>query len=64
MLAAHRGEIVVSLIEPGMRVVNPAHPEWGVGQVQSVIGSRVTVNFENLGKVLINATLVDLEILD
>lgn len=54
----------MSLIEPGMRVVNPAHPEWGVGQVQSVIGSRVTVNFENLGKVLINATLVDLEILD
>jgi hypothetical protein len=64
MLAAVAGDRAVTLIEPGMRVTNPAHPEWGVGQVQSVIGHRVTVNFENIGKVLINAALVDLEILD
>ncbi|MBL6454787.1 DUF3553 domain-containing protein [Belnapia sp. T6] len=44
-----------------MRVVHPAKPDWGIGQVQSVIGDRVTVNFEHAGKVLINAALVTLE---
>jgi len=52
-----------SLIEPGQWVRHPQHPEWGDGQVQSAIGARVTVNFENQGKVLINAALVDLDIL-
>ena len=53
-----------SLIEPGMRVRHPDRPDWGEGQVQSVIGERITVNFENAGKLLINAALVDLEIVD
>ena len=53
-----------SLIEPGMRVRHPDRPDWGEGQVQSVIGDRITVNFENAGKLLINAALVELEILD
>jgi transcription elongation factor GreA-like protein len=53
-----------SLIEPGMRVRHPDRPDWGVGQVQSVIGDRITVNFENAGKVLVNAALIALEILD
>ena len=52
------------LIEPGMRVRHPDRPDWGEGQVQSVIGDRITVNFENAGKLLINAALVDLEIVD
>ncbi len=51
-----------SLVEPGHWVLHPDHPEWGLGQVQSAIGARVTVNFEHRGKVLINAALVDLEI--
>jgi hypothetical protein len=55
---------VPSLIEPGMRVRHPDRPDWGEGQVQSVIGERITVNFENAGKLLINAALVDLEIVD
>jgi hypothetical protein len=42
-------------LAPGMFVRNPAAPEWGVGQVQSVIGHRVTVNFEHAGKRLITA---------
>ena len=50
--------------EPGQRVRHPGRPEWGVGQVQSVVGARVTVNFEHAGKVLINAAAVTLEILD
>lgn len=52
------------LIEPGQRVRHPDQPDWGVGQVQSVIGERVTVNFEHRGKVLVNAAVVALEILD
>lgn len=55
---------MTSLIEPGMRVRLPAQPDWGIGQVQSVIGDRVTVNFENAGKVLINAARVFLEIIE
>lgn len=50
----------MALIEPGMRVRHPTEPDWGLGQVQSVAGDRVTVNFEHVGKVLINARLVDL----
>lgn len=53
-----------SLLEPGMRVRHPGQPDWGIGQIQSVIGDRVTVNFENAGKVLINAAVVTLEPLD
>ncbi len=53
-----------ALFEPGRFVRHPAQPEWGEGQVQSVIGDRVTVNFENAGKVLINASVVALELLD
>lgn len=39
-------------LEPGMLVVNPAQPDWGLGQVQSRIGARITVNFEHAGKVV------------
>ena len=52
-----------SLIQPGQFVRNPQRPDWGVGQVQSAIQERVTVNFENAGKVLINARVVSLEVL-
>jgi hypothetical protein len=36
--------------EPGDFVRHPDRPDWGLGQVQSVIGERVTANFENAGK--------------
>ena len=49
---------------PGARVRHPDCPEWGIGQVQSVIGDRVTVNFENQGKVVINAAVVELEVVE
>lgn len=51
-------------IEPGMRVRHPARPDWGDGQVQSVAGNRITVNFEHAGKVLINAAVVELDVLE
>ena len=38
---------------PGVLVRNPAAPQWGLGEVQSAIGDRVTVNFEHAGKLLI-----------
>ncbi len=52
------------LLVPGALVRHPACPEWGIGQVQSVIGDRVTVNFENQGKVVINAAVVELEVVE
>ncbi len=52
-----------STIEPGQWVRHPDRPEWGEGQVQSAIGPRITVNFEHQGKVLINAALVELDVL-
>jgi FKBP-type peptidyl-prolyl cis-trans isomerase 2 len=58
------GAAMPSHIEPGMRVRHPDRPDWGDGQVQSVIGDRVTVNFPEAGKVLINAAVVDLTILE
>jgi len=53
---------LAGLLEPGMLVRHPQMPEWGVGQVQSNIGGRVTVNFENEGKVVIDASFVALEL--
>ena len=47
---------------PGAYVRHPQHPEWGLGQVQSAIGTRVTVNFENAGKQLINTAVISLTV--
>jgi hypothetical protein len=52
------------LLVPGAMVRHPTQPDWGLGQVQSVIGERVTVNFEDAGKVLINAAVIELEIVE
>ena len=62
MTGPHRS--LGSLIEPGQRVRHPGRPDWGIGQVQSVVGDRITVNFEHAGKVLVNAAVVALDILD
>lgn len=51
-----------SPIEPGQFVRHPHRPDWGLGQVQSVIGDRITVNFEEAGKVLVNAKVVALDV--
>ena len=50
-------------LEPGARVRLPAAPDWGIGQVQSVIGRRITVNFEHAGKQVIDGSRVELELL-
>ena len=47
--------------EPGDKVVNPANKDWGIGQVQSIIKEKVTVNFENVGKKVINIQNIELK---
>jgi len=49
-----------NLFEPGTYVMLPAAPDWGLGQVQSVIGARVTVNFEDAGKQTIDGDKISL----
>ncbi|WP_226621225.1 DUF3553 domain-containing protein [Alloyangia pacifica] len=49
-----------ALLEPGMLVQHPDKPEWGIGQVQSNIGGRVTVNFREQGKVVLDGERVTL----
>jgi FKBP-type peptidyl-prolyl cis-trans isomerase 2 len=55
---------MIEELVPGMRVRHPDQPDWGIGQVQSAIGHRVTVNFEHAGKVLINSEKVTLTIVE
>lgn len=47
-------------LEPGTLVRHPTKHDWGLGQVQSVIGARITVNFEHAGKVVIDGTRIEL----
>jgi len=45
---------------PGTFVRHPTEQGWGLGQVQSVDRHRITVNFENAGKRLINSAVITL----
>ena len=47
--------------EPGDKVINPLAKEWGVGQIQSIIKEKVTVNFQNVGKKVINSNNIELK---
>ena len=47
--------------EPGDKVINPSNKDWGIGQVQSMINNKITVNFQNVGKKVINAENIELE---
>ena len=46
--------------EPGDKVYNPSNKDWGIGQVQSIIKEKITVNFQNVGKKVINAENIKL----
>jgi len=54
----------VLLITPGMFVINKLHKEWGIGQVQSSINEKITINFEHVGKKVININNVPLKIIN
>ena len=49
-------------LEPGMIVRHPDEPDWGIGQVQSNIRGKITVNFEHMGKVVLDGTRATLEL--
>jgi hypothetical protein len=51
-----------SVLEPGMIVRHPQQPDWGLGQVQSRVGDRITVNFEHQGKVVMDGRVIGLEV--
>lgn len=53
-----------ALLEPGMIVRNPAQAAWGLGQVQSNVAERITVNFEHMGKVVLDGRRVALELVE
>ena len=56
--------MTIEILEPGMLVRNRAAPEWGVGQVQSRIGNKVTVNFPEMGKLVLDGHQVELELVN
>ena len=58
-------EIYVGDLTPGTFVINvKREKEWGVGQVQSSIDNKITINFENVGKKTINPKEVELKIIN
>ena len=54
--------MAAEFFEVGAIVRHPTCPEWGVGQVQSIIGNRITVNFEHRGKVVLQGEEILLEL--
>ena len=55
---------IFSDLIPGTLVRCPSQPSWGVGQVQSCIGNKATINFENSGKKVIDLTIINLDIIE
>ena len=51
-------------LSPGMLVRNPDQPDWGLGQVQSAVGNRVTANFENAGKLTLIVAVLRLVVVE
>mgnify|MGYP006116855937 CR=1 FL=1 len=47
--------------EPGDKVININNKDWGIGQIQSIINEKITVNFENVGKKVIDSNHIKLE---
>jgi len=57
-------EIYISDLTPGTFVINVKDEDWGIGQVQSSIKNKITINFENVGKKTINPKEVELKIIN
>ena len=55
---------MILIYEPGDFVINPKNKSWGIGQIQSIKKNKVTVNFENVGKLVINSKETVLERVD
>ena len=52
-----------AILAPGMFVRHPDFPDWGIGQVQSNIGGKITVNFREQGKVVIDGSRIELTVI-
>ena len=50
-------------LTPGNYVINKNNNEWGIGQIQSSIDNKITVNFENVGKKVVNINEINLEVI-
>lgn len=50
-------------LEVGALVRHAQHPQWGLGQVQSLVDGRVTVNFEHSGKLVLTGAAAELELI-
>ena len=48
-------------LEPGNFVVNPLQKEWGIRQIQSIIKNKATINFQNVGKQVVNLDNISLD---
>ena len=59
-----KNNIIFSDFIPGALVKCPTQPSWGLGQVQSCIGNKATINFENSGKKVIDLSIIYLEIIE
>ena len=59
-----KNNIIFSDFIPGALVKCPAQPSWGLGQVQSCIGNKATINFENSGKKVIDLSIIYIEIIE
>ena len=52
-------------LTPGVFVINQNKKnEWGIGQIQSSINNKITINFEHAGKKVINVETINLKIIE
>ena len=47
--------------KPDDFVINLNNRSWSIDQIQSIINNKITVNFENAGKKIINSKEIILE---
>ena len=48
---------------PGVYVIAEKNRDWGIGQIQSSINDKITINFEHVGKKVIYYKKIKLRIL-
>ena len=54
----------LSELIPGAYVLIEKNKEWGIGQIQSCIENKVTINFEHVGKKVINTDIIEIKVID
>jgi len=47
--------------EPGDKVFNPHNKDWGISQIKKISKDKIKVNFEKVGKKVINAENIELK---